>query len=176
MKADGLILLGYGDYLAYEGKLEKLVAQGTRFVRWGAVLPDQPGLSIGCDNFHGGRLAGQHLVGLGRRRIAFLGGASSHCPEFFDRFRGCDAALREVGGAMEAILEAKKEGKLKWIGFSAHTTKGALEAMKGFKFDTVMFPINFVEYYTRDFGKDVLALVQEQGAAVLAKALPSPAW
>ncbi|HZX76390.1 LacI family DNA-binding transcriptional regulator [Lysobacter sp.] len=109
MKADGLILLGYGDYLAYQGKLEKLVAQGTRFVRWGAVLPDQPGLSIGCDNFNGGRLAGEHLVGLGRRRIAFLGGASSHCPEFFDRFRGCDAALREVGGAMEAILQVDAE-------------------------------------------------------------------
>jgi len=109
MKADGLILLGYGDYLAYQGKLEKLVAQGTRFVRWGAVLHDQPGLSIGCDNFNGGRIAGEHLVGLGRRRIAFLGGASSHCPEFFDRFRGCDAALREVGGAMEAILQVDAE-------------------------------------------------------------------
>ena len=109
MKADGLILLGYGDYLAYQGKLEKLVAQGTRFVRWGAVLPDQPGLSIGCDNVNGGRLAGEHLVGLGRRRIAFLGGASSHCPEFFDRFRGCDAALRDAGGAMEAILQVDAE-------------------------------------------------------------------
>ncbi|HEY1139711.1 MAG TPA: prolyl oligopeptidase family serine peptidase, partial [Lysobacter sp.] len=62
-----------------------------------------------CDNFNGGRIAGEHLVGLGRRRIAFLGGASSHCPEFFDRFRGCDAALREVGGAMEAILQVDAE-------------------------------------------------------------------
>src|SRR6266545_3582256 len=71
-------------------------------------------------------------------------------------------------GAMEAILKAREQGKLKWIGFSAHTTKGALEAMKGFQFDTVMFPINFVEYYTRNFGKEVLALANEQGAAVLA--------
>ena len=39
MKADGLILLGYGDYLSYRGKLEKLVEQGTHFVRWGAVRP-----------------------------------------------------------------------------------------------------------------------------------------
>jgi len=37
-KADGLILLGYGDYLAYQGKLKKLVEQGTPFVRWGAVI------------------------------------------------------------------------------------------------------------------------------------------
>ncbi|MEP6898342.1 MAG: LacI family DNA-binding transcriptional regulator, partial [Rhodanobacter sp.] len=35
-KADGIILLGYGDYLAYRDKLDKLVEQGTRFVRWGA--------------------------------------------------------------------------------------------------------------------------------------------
>ena len=71
-------------------------------------------------------------------------------------------------GAMEAVLKAKEQGKVKWIGFSAHTTKGALEAMKGFKFDTVMFPINFVEFYTRGFGKEVLALAREQGAGVLA--------
>lgn len=72
------------------------------------------------------------------------------------------------GGAMETILKAKEEGKIKYIGFSAHTTKAALEAMRGFKFDTVMFPINFVEYYNRGFGKEVLALAQEQGTAVLA--------
>jgi len=72
------------------------------------------------------------------------------------------------GGAMEAILKAKEEGKIKYIGFSAHTTKAALEAMRGFKFDTVMFPINFVEYYTKGFGKEVLALAAEQGAGVLA--------
>lgn len=80
-------------------------------------------------------------------------------------------------GALEAILKAKEEGKVKYIGFSAHTTKGALEAMKGFKFDTVMFPINFVEYYTKGFGKEVLALAAEQGAGVLAiKPLSWGAW
>jgi hypothetical protein len=53
-KADGIILLGYGDYLAYQSRLEQLVSQGTHFVRWGAVQAGQPGLSIGCDNFRGG--------------------------------------------------------------------------------------------------------------------------
>jgi len=71
-------------------------------------------------------------------------------------------------GAVEAILKAKEEGKVKHIGFSAHTTKAALEVMKGFRFDTVMFPINFVEYYTRGFGEEVLELAAEQGAGVLA--------
>ena len=72
------------------------------------------------------------------------------------------------GGAMETILKAKEQGKIRYIGFSAHTTKGALEAMKGFRFDTVMFPINFVEMFKRGFGKAVLDLAGEQKAAVLA--------
>lgn len=108
-KADGLILLGYGDYLAYQGKLEKLLEQGTLFVRWGAVLPDQPGISIGCDNVGGGRLAGAHLASLGRRRVAFLGDASSHYPEFHDRYRGCDDALHEAGAAMDPALQVDAE-------------------------------------------------------------------
>lgn len=108
-KADGLILLGYGDYLAYEGKLSTLLAQGTPFVRWGAVLADQPGLSIGCDNVGGGRLAGTHFLSLGRRRIAFIGDASSHYPEFLERFDGCDRALRDAGSAMDRALQVDAE-------------------------------------------------------------------
>ncbi|MHC4353668.1 MAG: aldo/keto reductase [Planctomycetota bacterium] len=81
------------------------------------------------------------------------------------------------GGAMETILKAKEQGKIKHIGFSAHTTKGALAAMNGFRFDTVMFPINFVEYFKIGFGKPVLDLAKEQGAAVLAiKALSKGPW
>ncbi|HEX2083969.1 MAG TPA: LacI family DNA-binding transcriptional regulator [Xanthomonadaceae bacterium] len=108
-KADGLILLGYGDYLAYLGKLHKLVEQGTPFVRWGAVMPDQPGISIGCDNIGGGRQAGAHLLACGRRRIAFLGDASSHYPEFLDRFLGCEAALRDAGLALDRALQVDAE-------------------------------------------------------------------
>jgi predicted aldo/keto reductase-like oxidoreductase len=72
------------------------------------------------------------------------------------------------GGAIETFKEAKKEGKVRFFGFSAHTTKGALEAMKGFRFDTVMFPINFVEMFALGFGTPILTLAKEQGAAILA--------
>jgi DNA-binding LacI/PurR family transcriptional regulator len=96
-KADGLILLGYGDYLETRSRLEALVAQGTHFVRWGAVLAGQPGISVGCDNFKGGYDATHHLLTLGRRSIAFLGNASSHYPEFFERYRGYSEALKTVG-------------------------------------------------------------------------------
>ncbi len=81
------------------------------------------------------------------------------------------------GGAIETLLKAKDEGKVKYLGFSAHTTKAALEALRGFRFDSVMFPINFVEYYLRDFGKEVLALAEQRGAAVLAiKPLSRGLW
>lgn len=109
MKADGLILLGYGDYTAHRSTLESLVAQGTHFVRWGAVLPDQPGVSVGCDNRQGGRLAGEHLLALGRRRIAFLGHADERFPEFAERYGGCADALAAQGLAMERELQVDAE-------------------------------------------------------------------
>jgi predicted aldo/keto reductase-like oxidoreductase len=80
-------------------------------------------------------------------------------------------------GAMETILKAKDEGKIRFIGFSAHTTKGALAAMNGFPFDTAMFPINFVEYYKFGFGKAVMELAEEKGVGVLGmKALSKGPW
>jgi DNA-binding LacI/PurR family transcriptional regulator len=108
-KADGIILLGYGDYLACRDKLEKLVTQGTCFVRWGAVLPDQPGVSIGCDNFRGGQAVAEHLLERGCRQIAYLGDASSHYPEFFERYRGYVAALEQAGLAVEPVLQENAE-------------------------------------------------------------------
>lgn len=109
MKADGLILLGYGDYLAYRSKLEAMVEQGTHFVRWGAVSPDQPGVSLGCDNVQGGQLVGQHLHALGRRHVAFLGHASSRYPEFEARWRGCSDALAALGKPMDPALQVDAE-------------------------------------------------------------------
>lgn len=104
-KADGIILLGYGDYLAYRSRLEKLVEQGTHFVRWGAVQADQPGLSVGCDNFQGGYDATEHLLKVGRRKLAFIGNASSHYPEFLERYRGYAAALDAAGAPLVEALQ-----------------------------------------------------------------------
>jgi DNA-binding LacI/PurR family transcriptional regulator len=104
-KADGIILLGYGDYLAYQSRLEQLVSQGTHFVRWGAVIAGQPGLSIGCDNFRGGFDAAHHLIQLGRRALAFLGDASNHYPEFMERYRGYAEALGQAGLNAAAAMQ-----------------------------------------------------------------------
>lgn len=93
-KADGIILLGYGDYELYKARLGALVRQGTHFVRWGSVDPHGIGTTIGCDNLAGGRAAGAHLIGCGRRAIAFVGQADDHYPEFRDRYRGLAMELR----------------------------------------------------------------------------------
>ena len=105
-KADGIILLGYGDYLAYRDRLETLIAHGAHLIRWGQVLPDHPGISIGCDNVEGGRLAAEHLLRLGRRRIAFIGEIAPSAPEMADRYRGYREALLAAGLTPEPSLQA----------------------------------------------------------------------
>ncbi|HTI31101.1 MAG TPA: LacI family DNA-binding transcriptional regulator [Sphingomonas sp.] len=104
-KADGLILLGYGDYELYRARLDQLGRQGTHFVRWGSVVTRDDGNTVGCDNRTGGVEAGRHLIAQGRRRIAFLGDASSHFPEFHERYRGLCDALAEIGSDCDPALQ-----------------------------------------------------------------------
>lgn len=96
-KADGIILLGYGDYTAYRPRLEKLVQQGTHFVRWGSPSAGQIGITVGSDNEQGGFDATEHLLQCGRRNIAFLGAAEEGFPEFLERYRGYCRALHAAG-------------------------------------------------------------------------------
>lgn len=93
-KADGIILLGYGDYTDYEEKLIQLTNQETHFVRWGADVKGLPVVSVGCDNFNGGYKLTEHIISHGRKSFAFLGGISIGAPEFLDRYEGyCQAQL-----------------------------------------------------------------------------------
>lgn len=96
-RADGLILLGYGDYTVYRERLDQLEQQGTHFARWGSVSSDTSGATVGTDNVAAGAMAGQHLLDGGRRAIAFLGHADEHYPEFAGRYHGLCDALRGAG-------------------------------------------------------------------------------
>jgi len=87
-KADGIILLGYGDYTDYEEKLIQLIEQETHFVRWGAEVKELPVVSVGCDNFQGGYQLTEHVINNNRKNFAFIGGVSSGSPEFLDRYLG----------------------------------------------------------------------------------------
>ena len=48
------------------------------------------------------------------------------------------------GGAMEAVLEARKQGLLKYIGITGHRPDVQNQALELYDFDTVMFPLNRV--------------------------------
>lgn len=80
-------------------------------------------------------------------------------------------------GAVEAFLEAKKQGLIKYIGFSAHSVKAALAAMDRFDFDSILFPINFALYYKGNFGPQVVEKAEEKGVVRLAlKAMAKGRW
>jgi aryl-alcohol dehydrogenase-like predicted oxidoreductase len=78
------------------------------------------------------------------------------------------------GGALEGALEAKKAGKIRYIGFTGH--KDPLIHLRtfevaqqhGFHFDTVQMPINVMDAHFRSFAKQVIPVAEEEGTAVLA--------
>jgi aryl-alcohol dehydrogenase-like predicted oxidoreductase len=87
-----------------------------------------------------------------------------------------EAALGK-GGAMEAILEARRQGLVRYIGFSAHSAEAALAAMREFEFDTAMYPVNFVCHYKSGFETEVLAEAKGQGMGIIAlKAIAKQRW
>lgn len=118
-KADGLILLGYGDWFATRDKLDRLVQQGTHFVRWGPVFDRQPGMSIGSDNRDGGRQVGVHLASLGRQRVAYLGANQPTAPEFRDRYLGLCDALQAAKLSTEAALQIDVIDSTELAGYAA---------------------------------------------------------
>ena len=96
-KADGIILLGYGDYREYRPRLEELVANGAHFVRWGTGGDVQIGTTVSSDNEKGGFDATTHLLRQGRRKIAFVGTAGPGFPEVQERWKGYCRALHAAG-------------------------------------------------------------------------------
>jgi aryl-alcohol dehydrogenase-like predicted oxidoreductase len=78
-----------------------------------------------------------------------------------------------VGGGMEAVLEAKKAGKVRFIGFTGHKSPDihlkmlATASKHGFKFDAVQMPLNVMDAHFNSFEKRVLPVLTENGIAVL---------
>lgn len=88
------------------------------------------------------------------------------------RFDDPDRIFAE-GGAMEAVVEAKKAGKIRFIGFTGHKDPHVhlymleVAARHGFDFDTAQMPLNVMDAHFRSFGQLVVPKLVEQQIGVL---------
>jgi aryl-alcohol dehydrogenase-like predicted oxidoreductase len=77
------------------------------------------------------------------------------------------------GGAIEALLDAKRQGKTRFIGFTGHKHPDIhlhvleLAEKRGVRFDAVQLPLNPFDASFRSFEQNVLPAVRRQGAAAL---------
>jgi len=67
-------------------------------------------------------------------------------------------------GAIDAAVEARKEGKIRFIGFTGHKWPSLFLEMlqKNFKWDTVQLPLNVLDYHYRSFTKEILPILLEK--------------
>jgi aryl-alcohol dehydrogenase-like predicted oxidoreductase len=81
------------------------------------------------------------------------------------------------GGAIETMEAAKKEGKIRYIGFSVHSVETALAAMDRYNFDTVLFPLNWLLVSQANFGMQILERAQQKQMGILClKSMAKTVW
>ncbi|MFZ5829441.1 MAG: aldo/keto reductase [Planctomycetota bacterium] len=81
------------------------------------------------------------------------------------------------GGAMEVFVKAKEAGKIRYLGFSAHSEEAAHAAMDRYDFDSILFPLGFPTWVKEKFGPSVHKRAKDAGRAILAlKAMAHQKW
>jgi predicted aldo/keto reductase-like oxidoreductase len=101
---------------------------------------------------------------LGKMRTDYFDLYQLHMMTTKDDF---DQAVRP-GGALETLIDARDAGKIRHLGFSAHSVECALALLEFFDFDSVLFPINWAMCLHGGFGPQVVEKAKEKGASVLA--------
>lgn len=121
-RADGLIVIGQA---GREERLNSLGPLAAKVVVWGGRTGDTNYTLVGSNNFEGGRLAGEHLLAVGRKRILFLGDVA--LPEVALRYKGLQAAHDEAGARFEPELVLKLDfgGKTAFEQLNAFIHRGA---------------------------------------------------
>src|SRR5215203_3275418 len=73
------------------------------------------------------------------------------------------------GGAAEAMLRAKEEGKVRFIGFTGHKSPAIFRRMlsQGFQWDTLQMPVSVLDANFNSFQREILPLANEQGVGVI---------
>jgi DNA-binding LacI/PurR family transcriptional regulator len=102
-RSDGIIVIGQSTQHA---ALERAAASYAPLVVWGGHVAKQRYCVVGTDNVNGGRMATEHLLEQGRRRIVFVGDPS--IPEIRLRCDGYELALERAprGHAPPRVIKA----------------------------------------------------------------------
>jgi len=81
------------------------------------------------------------------------------------------------GGAIETMEAARKEGKIRYFGFSVHSAETAVAALDRYNFDTILFPLNWVLVSQAGFGPQILKKAQEKNVGILClKSMAKTVW
>lgn len=81
------------------------------------------------------------------------------------------------GGAMETFKKARTQGKVRYLGFSAHSEEAAHAALDRFDFDSIMFPLGFPTWIKGEFGPSVHKRAKETDRGIIAiKATAHQRW
>ena len=102
-RVDGFIIITASN--RRQSDIKTLVEIGAPFIAWGIPTPKFNYCSVIGDNITGGMLATQHLIRIGRQRIAFLGGPDDEL-EVQYRFKGYQNALQAAGRGVDPNLLA----------------------------------------------------------------------
>jgi len=79
----------------------------------------------------------------------------------------------QPGNVIDVLQKARKEGKIRFIGFTGHKSPEIHMHMietavqHGFQFDTVQMPVNALDHHFDSFGQKVIPMAQKHGIAVL---------
>jgi predicted aldo/keto reductase-like oxidoreductase len=71
-------------------------------------------------------------------------------------------------GMLMTAIEAKRNGIVKYIGFSSHTEKSAIFAFDQFDFDIMAFPVNLFCFLATGFGKQAIEYAKKRDAGIIA--------
>lgn len=97
-RVDGFIIIGQSDQVSV---LDAAARHYQPMVAWGAFTQGQIHCSVGTDNYLGGRMATEHLIERGCRRIAYFG--NPQAIEFRQRLEGSRAAVANANGAARLV-------------------------------------------------------------------------
>ena len=92
-------------------------------------------------------------------------------------------AVTMKGGALESFLKAREQGLIKFIGITGHgvdAPKIYLEALRRFDFDSVLFPLNFVQMaipeYRRQAGELISVCKAKDVGTMIIKSITKGPW